>query len=70
MADTEDYSTLQDRARKKLERDMGPLLMTALSDPRTVDIMLNADQKKNSSRSSRWNNMSKPAASHQGNARS
>ena len=43
MADTEDYSTLQDRARKKLERDMGPLLMTALNDPRTVDIMLNAD---------------------------
>jgi P-type conjugative transfer ATPase TrbB len=43
MADTEDYATLQDRARKKLERDMGPLLMTALNDPRTVDIMLNAD---------------------------
>jgi type IV secretion system protein VirB11 len=43
MADTEDYATLKDRARKKLERDMGPLLMTALNDPRTVDIMLNAD---------------------------
>ena len=43
MAEAEDYSTLKDRARKKLERDMGPLLMAALNDPRTVDIMLNAD---------------------------
>jgi P-type conjugative transfer ATPase TrbB len=45
MEETEDFSTLKDRARKKLERDMGPLLFAALNDPRTVDIMLNADGK-------------------------
>ena len=43
MAETEDFSTLKDRARRKLERDMGPLLMAALNDPRTVEVMLNAD---------------------------
>ena len=43
MAEAEDYATLKDRARKKLERDMGPQLMAALNDPRTVDILLNAD---------------------------
>ncbi len=43
MAETEDFSTLRDRAKRKLERDMGPLLMAALNDPRTVEIMLNAD---------------------------
>ena len=36
MADTEDFSTLKERAKKKLERDMGPLLLGALNDPRTV----------------------------------
>jgi P-type conjugative transfer ATPase TrbB len=45
MADTEDFSTLKERAKKKLERDMGPLLMAALNDPKTVEIMLNADGK-------------------------
>lgn len=45
MTEPEDFSTLKDRAKKKLERDMGPLLMTALHDPRTVEIMLNADGK-------------------------
>ena len=45
MADTEDFSTLKERAKKKLERDMGPLLLGALNDPRTVEIMLNADGK-------------------------
>jgi P-type conjugative transfer ATPase TrbB len=43
MEETEDFSTLKERARKKLERDMGPLLIAALNDPKTVDIMLNAD---------------------------
>ena len=43
MTESEDFSTLKERARKKLERDMGPLLMAALNDPRTIDIMLNAD---------------------------
>lgn len=37
--------SLEDRAKKKLERDMGPLLMAALNDPKTVEIMLNADGK-------------------------
>ena len=32
MADTEDFSTLKERAKKKLERDMGPLLLGALND--------------------------------------
>jgi type IV secretion system protein TrbB len=43
MAEAEDFSTLKERAKKKLERDMGPLLMMALNDPRTVEVMLNAD---------------------------
>ncbi|MCU1533299.1 MAG: uncharacterized protein JWO49_2870 [Arthrobacter sp.] len=43
MAETEDFSTLKDRAKRKLERDLGPLVMAALNDPRTVEIMLNAD---------------------------
>lgn len=43
MADAEDFSTLKERAKRKLERDMGPLLLGALNDPRTVEIMLNAD---------------------------
>lgn len=42
---TEDFSTFKERAKKKLERDMGPLLIAALNDPRTVEIMLNADGK-------------------------
>lgn len=43
MAEAEDFSTLKDRAKKKLERDMGPLLLAALHDPKTVEVMLNAD---------------------------
>ncbi|WP_426116071.1 P-type conjugative transfer ATPase TrbB [Massilia sp. PWRC2] len=31
------------RAKKKIERDMGPLLVAALHDPRTVELLLNAD---------------------------
>lgn len=31
------------RAQKKLERDMGPLLLGALHDARTVELLLNAD---------------------------
>lgn len=37
--------TLKDRAKKKLARDLGPVLMDALADPKTVEIMLNADGK-------------------------
>ncbi|QKV55136.1 P-type conjugative transfer ATPase TrbB [Comamonas antarctica] len=39
----DDFSILKERAKRKLERDMGPLLLAALNDPRTVEIMLNAD---------------------------
>ncbi|MHB8977488.1 MAG: P-type conjugative transfer ATPase TrbB [Trichloromonadaceae bacterium] len=41
----EPSSTLKDRAKKKLERDLGPLIIDALADPKTVEIMLNADGK-------------------------
>lgn len=43
MTGSEDYSSIKDRAKKKLIRDMGPLLVAALNDPKTVEIMLNAD---------------------------
>jgi hypothetical protein len=44
MNDADEYvANIKDRAKKKLERDMGPLLMDALNDPRTVELMLNAD---------------------------
>ncbi|VEG89807.1 P-type conjugative transfer ATPase TrbB [Legionella spiritensis] len=35
--------TVKDRAKEKLRRDLGGLIETALSDPKTVEIMLNAD---------------------------
>jgi Flp pilus assembly CpaF family ATPase len=37
------FSGVDERAKQKLEQDMGPLLMDALNDPRTVELMLNAD---------------------------
>jgi P-type conjugative transfer ATPase TrbB len=40
---TQEFDSIKDRAKKKLERDMGPDLLTALGDPKTVEIMLNAD---------------------------
>ncbi len=42
---SQEYNTVRDRAKKKLERDMGPELLAALNDPKTVEIMLNADGK-------------------------
>lgn len=46
MAEQEDnFTSVKDRAKKKLERDMGPLLLGMLHDPKTVEIMLNADGK-------------------------
>lgn len=41
----ENYASVKERAIKKLERDMGPLLMSTLHDPRTIEIMLNSDGK-------------------------
>jgi type IV secretion system protein VirB11 len=37
--------SVKERAKKKLERDMGAELLAALYDPKTVEIMLNADGK-------------------------
>ena len=46
MNDSDDGSDISsERAKRKLERDMGPLLLAALHDPKTVEIMLNADGK-------------------------
>ena len=46
MADIEEsVSSLKERAKRKLERDLGPLLMSALGDSKTVEVMLNADGK-------------------------
>ena len=39
----ESGATLKDRAKRKLERDMGPLLIQALNNPKTVELMVNAD---------------------------
>lgn len=41
----ESHSSLKSRAKDKLARDFGPLLMDALRDNRTVELMLNADGK-------------------------
>lgn len=38
-------STVKERAKEKLRRDLGILIENALSDPQTVEIMLNADGK-------------------------
>ncbi|SHM14200.1 type IV secretion system protein VirB11 [Nitrosospira sp. Nsp11] len=45
MQETEEQSSLRDRARKKLERELGADLTGVLHDPRTIEIMLNADGK-------------------------
>lgn len=41
----ENIVTVKERAKKKLERDLGTVVLAALADPKTVDIMLNADGK-------------------------
>lgn len=38
-------SSIKERAKVKLERDLGPELLAALNDPKTVEMMLNADGK-------------------------
>jgi type IV secretion system protein VirB11 len=43
MERNEDTALISDRARAKLERDLGDDFLRALNDPRTVEIMLNAD---------------------------
>ncbi|HAT3978672.1 TPA: P-type conjugative transfer ATPase TrbB [Legionella pneumophila] len=43
--DEQQLVTVKDRAKEKLRRDLGGLIETALSDPKTVELMLNADGK-------------------------
>lgn len=38
-----DLTSVRDRAKRKLERDFGPDLLAALRDPRTIELLLNAD---------------------------
>ncbi len=45
MNDYEESSSVKTRAKEKLRRDLGPLIEAALADPKTVEIMLNADGK-------------------------
>lgn len=46
MIETEEATiTVKDRAKEKLRRDLGPVIERALNDPKTVEIMLNADGK-------------------------
>lgn len=39
----DEQATVKDRAKEKLRRDIGAVIEKALSDPKTVEIMLNAD---------------------------
>lgn len=41
----EQVLTVKDRAKEKLRRDLGDLIENALNDPKTVELMLNADGK-------------------------
>lgn len=43
MTDLIEHDSIKERAKKKLERDMGPRLLEALHDPKTVEILLNED---------------------------
>ena len=45
MTEHKEAISISERAKRKLERDMGPVCLAALNDPKTVEIMLNADGK-------------------------
>lgn len=45
MSEHKEAISIKERAKRKLERDMGPEFIAALNDPKTVEIMLNADGK-------------------------
>lgn len=45
MSLDEATNSIKERAKTKLVRDLGPLIIDALNDPKTVEIMLNADGK-------------------------
>jgi type IV secretion system protein TrbB len=43
--DDQAQDSVSQRAKLKLERDLGPEILSALADPKTVEILLNADGK-------------------------
>ncbi len=43
MMNVDTPGSVRDRAKKKLERDLGPEFLALLHDPKTIEIMLNAD---------------------------
>ena len=43
MEQGEGLILINSRAKVKLERDLGPDFLAALHDPRTIELMLNAD---------------------------
>ncbi|EMK3344942.1 MULTISPECIES: P-type conjugative transfer ATPase TrbB [Vibrio] len=43
MQPKEPTGSVKDRAKRKLERDMGPELLAIFNDPKTVELMLNPD---------------------------
>lgn len=45
MDGEKEYDSVKERAKRKLTRDIGPELLAALNDPKTVEILLNADGK-------------------------
>lgn len=45
MVQEDTLITVKDRAKEKLRRDLGSLIENALADPKTVELMLNADGK-------------------------
>ncbi|WP_028389223.1 P-type conjugative transfer ATPase TrbB [Legionella fairfieldensis] len=45
MSTQDEYISVKTRAKEKLRRDLGPLIQSALLDPKTVEIILNPDGK-------------------------
>ena len=45
LQDGQALDSVKERAKIKIERDLGPDLLAALADPKTVEIILNADGK-------------------------
>lgn len=43
MSEDNEVDSIRERAKRKLERDMGPALLEALNDPRTIEVMRNPD---------------------------
>jgi type IV secretion system protein VirB11 len=45
LHDEQALDSVKERAKLKIERDLGPGILAALADPKTVEVMLNADGK-------------------------